>query len=95
MRLLFAPRFFRRLEEIRDWIAKDDPAAASRVVQRIRHAVHKLAEAPGIGRSGRVPGTRELVVSSTPYIVPYRVKNDVIEIITVLHGAQRWPDRLP
>jgi toxin ParE1/3/4 len=95
VRLVFAPRFFRRLEEIRSWIAKDNPAAARRVVQRIREAVHKLAETPGLGRPGRVPDTRELVVSRTPYIVPYRVKGDVIEIITVFHGAQRWPDRLP
>jgi addiction module RelE/StbE family toxin len=95
VRLVFAPRFFRRLEEIGRWIAEDDPAATRRVVQRIRDAAHKLTEAPGIGRAGRVPGTRELVVSPTPYIVPYRVRGDVIEIITVLHGAQRWPDRLP
>ena len=48
---------------------------------------------PGLGRPGRVPGTRELIVSGTRYIVPYRVKEDVVQIITVLHGAQKWPDR--
>jgi len=42
-----------------------------------------------------VAGTRELVIVGTPYIVPYRVENDAVQIITVLHGAQKWPDRLP
>jgi toxin ParE1/3/4 len=50
---------------------------------------------PGIGRPGRVAGTRELVTAGTPYIVPYRVAGDAVQIITVLHGAQNWPDRLP
>ena len=48
-----------------------------------------------IGRPGRVEGTRELVVAGTPYIVPYRVKAEIVQIITVLHSAQRWPDRIP
>ena len=55
--------------------------------------------APGgiatLGRTGRVAGTRELVIPGTPYIVPDRVKGDVVQIITILHGAQQWPDRLP
>jgi hypothetical protein len=46
-------------------------------------------------RPGRVANTRELVIRRTPYIVPYRVKGEVVQIITILHSAQRWPDRLP
>jgi plasmid stabilization system protein ParE len=95
VRLVYAPRFFRRLEEIRARIARDNPAAASRVVPTIRQAARKLADAPGLGRPGRVPGSRELIVSGTPSIVPYRARRDAIEIITILHGAQRWPERLP
>ena len=95
MRLAYAPRFFRRLEEIRDRIAQDNPAAAARVVARIRGAVEQLAAAPGIGRPGRVHGTRELIVTRTPYIVAYRVRDNRVEVVTVLHGAQRWPERLP
>ena len=55
--------------------------------------VEHLAMSPGLGRPGRVAGTRELVVSGIPYIVPYRVKGEVVQIITVLHGAQKWPER--
>jgi toxin ParE1/3/4 len=61
------------------------------MVQCIRASVERLATSPGLGRPGRVTGTRELVIVGTPYIVPYRVKADVIQIITVLHGARRWP----
>ena len=53
-----------------------------------------LAARLHIGRSGRVIGTRELVVSGTPYVIPYRVKEDRLEWIAVFHGKQRWPERL-
>ena len=91
-RLEYAPRYFRRLEGIRERIAAENPIAASRMIERIRAAVLRLAASPALGRPGRVAGTRELVIPRTPYIVPYRVK---VEIITILHGAQRWPDTLP
>jgi addiction module RelE/StbE family toxin len=94
-RLEYAPRFFRRLADIRERIGADNPAAAARMIERIRTAVERLAAFPAIGRPGRVAGTREFVIAGTPYIVPYRVKDDVVQIITVLHAAQRWPDRLP
>jgi toxin ParE1/3/4 len=47
---------------------------------------------PYLGRPGRVANTRELVVTSTPFIVAYRVVSDRIEILAVFHGARRWPD---
>jgi addiction module RelE/StbE family toxin len=94
-RLEYAPRYFRRLEDIYERIAADNPTAARRMIERIRAAVTRLAASPALGRPGRVAGARELVIPRTPYIVPYRVKGDVVQIITILHGAQRWPDRLP
>jgi addiction module RelE/StbE family toxin len=94
-RLEFARRCFRRLEDIKERIAADNPAAASRMIERIRDAVSRLARFPASGRPGRVAGTRELVIAGTPYIVPYRVTGDAVQIITILHGAQRWPERFP
>ncbi len=44
-----------------------------------------------MGRAGRVPGTRELVISGTPYIVPYRVRGGAVEVLRVFHAARRWP----
>jgi len=93
--LEYARRYFRRLEDISERIAADNPAAAARMITRIRTEVERLATVPAAGRPGRVAGTRELVISGTPYIVPYRVKGDTVQIITILHGAQRCPDRFP
>ena len=94
-RLVYSRRYSRRLEDIYERIDVDDSAAAPRVIERIRTAVERLQEFPAIGRPGRVEGTRELVIAQTPYIVPYRVEGGVVQIITVLHSAQRWPDRFP
>ena len=57
--------------------------------------MERLAQFPAIGRLGRVEGTRELVISGTSYIVPYRVKADAVQIITILHSSQRWPAAFP
>ena len=94
-RLVHSRRYSRRLEDIHERITADNPAAAARVIQRIRTAVERLREFPALGRPGRVLGTRELVIPGTPFIVPYRVVDDAVQIITVMHGAQRWPDRFP
>jgi plasmid stabilization system protein ParE len=59
------------------------------MIERIRAAVVRLATSPALGRSGRVAGTRELVIQRTPYVVPDRVTGDVVQIITILHSAQR------
>jgi plasmid stabilization system protein ParE len=57
----------------------------------VLEAVAQLAEQPGLGRPGRVPGTRELIVSRTRYIVPYRVRGDTVEILRVFHTSRRLP----
>jgi addiction module RelE/StbE family toxin len=80
------------LDAVDDFIGRDDPAAAARTVLRIIDAVEGLADHPHLGRPGRVPGTRELAISGTPYVVPYRMKGGVLEVLRVLHGAMRWPD---
>ncbi len=82
------------LQALKQYIALDNPAAANRVARRIISAVELLLEQPGIGRHGSVPGTRELIVSDTPYIIPYRVKNNIIEILRVFHSAMQWPEVL-
>jgi toxin ParE1/3/4 len=77
-----------------EYIARDNPSAAARIVRTIAAAVDRLADHPAIGRPGRVIGTRELVVPNTPYIVPYRVRGDSVEILRVFHGARKWPKAL-
>lgn len=82
------------LEAVSNYVASDNPQAAARVVLRIINAVEHLADHPHLGRMGRVPDTRELVISMTPYIVPYRVRGGDMEILRVLHSSMRWPDSL-
>lgn len=82
------------LDSLAEWIARDDPAAAASQVMQVFAAVDHLARHPALGRAGRVPGTRELVVSGTPYIVPYRVCDGAVEILRVFHAARRWPESI-
>ena len=79
------------LAEARVYIARERPATAQAVAQRIRAAVALLAEHPKIGRPGRVAGTRELVISGLPYIVAYREADGHVDVLAILHGARRWP----
>lgn len=74
------------------YIAERNPRAALDMANAIRAATDHLADHPWMGRPGRVPGTRELVVPRTPYIVIYEIEGDTIRIIRVLHSAQRWPE---
>ena len=83
----------RNLDEEATYIASDDLAAARVVVSHILNAVSMLAAQPGLGRPGRVPGTRELVIGKTRYLVPYRVRGDTVEILRVFHTSRRPPQR--
>ncbi len=82
------------LKCLKDYISQDDPNAAKQVVARLKEAVDLLSQQPGIGRLGRVPNTKELVVNKTPYILPYRVRDNKIEILRVLHSSRQWPESL-
>ena len=85
----------RNLEDEAEYVARDNPAAARALVQRISHAVDLLKENPALGRPGRIHGTRELVVSGTRCLVPYRVRPRLgrIEILRVFHTSRRPPAR--
>ncbi|MGZ5268080.1 MAG: type II toxin-antitoxin system RelE/ParE family toxin [Caldimonas sp.] len=93
MRVRWLRTALRNLEEEASFIAADDSVAARLVVERVLEAVAQLAGQPGLGRPGRVPGTRELVVAKTRYIVPYRVRGDTVEILRVFHASRRLPER--
>ncbi len=93
MRVRWLLTALRNLDEEASFIAADDSVAARLVVKRVLEAVAQLAEQPGLGRPGRVHGTRELVVSKTRYVVPYRVRGDTVEILRVFHTSRRLPKR--
>ncbi len=95
MNILRLPKAIEDLTSLRSYIAEDDPAAARKLVLHIMHSVQQLLpDNPQMGRPGRVPGTRELVISKTPFIAPYRLQRNVIQILRVYHGARRWPEIL-
>ena len=91
MRLLIRPEADADLDNIFEWIAKDNPRAATDMVRRIRAKLALLATTgfAEIGRRGRDPGTRELIVS--PYIVVYEVykERDELVVLGVFHGARK------
>jgi plasmid stabilization system protein ParE len=92
LKLFWTPRAYNDLIQICDFIGSENITAAKRMITRIRIATQKLAEYPHIGRNGRVDCTRELVVPASPYIVVYRINGAIVEILSIIHGARRWPD---
>jgi toxin ParE1/3/4 len=92
MRVVWTAPALRDLASIRTYIAQERPSAAERQIRRVVAAAAALAEFAESGRPGRRAGTRELVVSRTPYTLPYRLRGELIEVARVLHGRQRWPD---
>ena len=94
MRVRWLKRALLDLDEAESYIAQDDPQAAAEVVLGIVMAVSLLKEQPGIGRAGRITGTKELIVANTPFIVPYRVKNDAVQVLRVYHSSRKWPRRI-
>lgn len=81
------------LDTIEEYIAQDNPKAASSVILNIIDNVEKHIQLyPNIGRSGRILGTRELIVAESPYIIVYKISDKIIEILRILHSSRKWPD---
>jgi len=94
MKNVWSRRAIRNLVQLRQHIEKTSDQNAALVAARIITGVAVLESHPQIGRPGRVVGTRELVVPDTPYIIPYRIRHDRLELIAVFHGRQKWPLKL-
>jgi toxin ParE1/3/4 len=89
---LGAHRDFRNIIE---WLSDHNPEAASRIADRIQASVGMLKTHPRLGRLGRVDGTRELIISGSPYLVIYEIApaEQQVLIVRILHSARRWPTR--
>ena len=93
MRVIWSPEAAEDISALHAFIARENPPAGQRIGLAIaKHIYEILAPHPEIGRVGRVPGTRELVVLRTPFIVAYRVDGDRLLVLRVYHGRRRWPD---
>jgi toxin ParE1/3/4 len=75
-----------------EYVAAENPARARRIANHIWESIDVLARHPMAGRKGRVAGTRELVIPSTPFIAAYRVEKNEVWVLAVLHGARKWPE---
>jgi toxin ParE1/3/4 len=93
MQIRWSPDAAADLQGIVDYIRLDNSAVAQRIGQTIYKRLSVLGSFPYSGRIGRVAGTRELPLPPLPFIVVYRVveHNNIVEIVNVIHGAQRWP----
>jgi len=94
MKVVWSRRAVQHLVRLREYIANDSEQNAALVARRILRSVQFLESHPEMGRAGRLTGTRELVVVGTPFVIPYRVRRDRLELIAVFHGRQKWPERL-
>ena len=79
------------LLDIVRYLADKNPAAGERIVTRLLARATDLAANPLQGRPGRIAGTRELVVTGTPYLLVYRTGGAHVDILRVLHERRNWP----
>ena len=94
MKILWTKAAAEDLDKIEAYIFKDNPGlAVNQILRIINAAEHYLSANPEMGRWGRLPKTREYVISVTPFVVIYRLKNNILEIIRVLHEAQQWSEK--
>ena len=91
MRIIWSPEARTDLREMVLYLSDKNPYAAKALYKRIETTTTELIDNPYIGRPGRVPGTRELVITNTSYILPYQIRQNRIEILRVYHGARKWP----
>jgi toxin ParE1/3/4 len=87
--IVWSPLARARLQEIRAYVALENPQAAEKLATRIVAMVEALREHPYLGRAGAEPGIRELVIGRTPYIILYRVRSQRVVITTIWHAAQK------
>jgi toxin ParE1/3/4 len=84
-----------QLADLHSYLSESSILAADSQAAILVNAADGLTGFPGMGRMGRRRGTRELVVSGTPYIVVYRIRESSVRILAVVHGARRWPRSFP
>ncbi len=83
------------LNHIEEYIREENPKAAiTTILNIINSAETQLSKHPAIGRPGRHPQTRELIIADTPYIIPYQIIGETVYLLRVIHSSMQWPDEL-
>lgn len=91
MKIRFTKLAVADLRRIRIYIAQENAGAAATMLQRIDRAIQTLKTFPELGRVGRIPGTRELVIARSPFITAYRLNGEFVDILAIIHGRRAWP----
>jgi toxin ParE1/3/4 len=94
LKLYWTPLAVGQLKSLWQYLLSESAAHANEQLNRVLNTVEMLEQFPEMGRRGRIADTRELVVTSTPFLVAYRIRGGQIQILAVLHGARRWPDKI-
>lgn len=89
--LEFSAHAVSNMENIEGHIATDNPVAARKVVDTIMGGCKRLLALPMLGREGRNPGTRELVLDRYPYTIVYRLTSTKVKVLAVLHQSRQYP----
>ncbi|WP_137934964.1 type II toxin-antitoxin system RelE/ParE family toxin [Mesorhizobium comanense] len=90
MRVVWTPEAEQDRADIWDYIAADNAAAAARMDQLFSDAAARLVDFPKLGRTGRIPGTRELIPHES-YRLVYEVEGETLWVLALVHTARRWP----
>lgn len=90
MKVRWTPEAEQDRSDVWDCIAGDNPLAAVRMDELFSDATAKLADFPHIGRTGKIPGTRELIPHES-YRLVYEVEGETLWILAVVHTARQWP----
>ncbi|QSA95717.1 type II toxin-antitoxin system RelE/ParE family toxin [Methylococcus sp. EFPC2] len=94
MRVKWLRKALFNLDSAAEYIAQNNRMAAQAMVAEAFRLTGLLADNPDLGRPGRVPGTRELVMAHYPYVIPYRIRNGSVEVLRVFHASRQWPESL-
>jgi toxin ParE1/3/4 len=88
----FTPEALADLRNIQSYIAETDPAAADRLISRIRQTITMSERFPLLGRAGSIEGTREFVIPGLPYTVIYQIQSETtLDILTIIHQSRQYP----
>jgi toxin ParE1/3/4 len=91
MRVRWTSAAVEDLQTIANYLFEKTPENATPLIREICRAPSSLERFPNRGRVGKKEGTRELVMSSLPYVIVYQVRDDAVNVVRILHGSQDWP----
>jgi toxin ParE1/3/4 len=94
LQIRWLPFAAKDIEHIEKHLKDKTELGLKNVISEIFLSINRLKSSPGIGRPGRVTGTKELILKNYPYTIPYRVNGDFIEILRIFHQRKKWPKHL-